>query len=276
MKHTDLWLADLSYANLNKITAHNIVLYEAILCHASIKDCDFTGANFKGANLTGTTFQKCFFKGANFTNAINVPPDIAKHLKDWIFQDDTAIDAMPETNGYKIFFSMPGLMSKEEELMTKDFQRMLEEKLHYKVIYYTKDEYPRFGQYGKVRHDIMESCAMVAFGLKQLDIHKASYRPGTEAEETWEERWLSTPWNEIEVGMGLMRGIPILLVSDPSINNGIFDKELSECFVVNISTTEDCRKLLPENEHFHDWLSMLPDRTHPLSSISTSNADRTT
>ena len=95
---------------------------------------------------------------------------------------------------------------------------------------------------------------MIAFGLKQLNIKKASYRPNTIEEANWEEKWLSTPWSEIEVGMGLMKGMPILLVTDPDITDGVFDDNLSECFVSKISTTEDCRKL-EQNKSFEEWIS---------------------
>lgn len=255
MNETDLFLADLSYANLEGITAHGIIFYRAILFCARIKNCDFTNANFRGADLSGISFKNCILKGADFTDALNVPPAISQALADGIFQTEGCISAKHESQNKTIFFSMPGIMSKEDELMTKDFKRLLEEK-GYEVIYYKSDEYPRFGQFNKVRHDIMRSTGMIAFGLKQLNIHKASYRPGTQKEEEWKEKWLSTPWNEIEVGMGLMKGMPILLVSDPAICNGVFDNGLSECFVANISTTEDCRKL-EQNKDFESWFAKL-------------------
>ena len=97
---------------------------------------------------------------------------------------------------------------------------------------------------------------MVAFGFKQLNIHRASYRPNTSDMETWEDKWLSTPWNEIEVGMGLMRGMPILLVHDPQIVDGVFDRGLSECFIAHISTTDDSREIT-QDKAFDLWLSKI-------------------
>lgn len=255
MNEADLFLADLSYANLEGITAHGIVFYRAILFCTRIKNCDFTNANFRGADLTGVSFKNCILKGADFTDALNVPPAISDALVDGILQTEGYVSAKHKSQNKSIFFSMPGIMTKEDELMTKDFKRLLEEK-GFDVIYYKSDDYPRFGQFNKVRQDIMRSSGMIAFGLKQLNIHNASYRPGTKNEEEWKEKWLSTPWNEIEVGMGLMKGMPILLVTDPAIKNGVFDSGLSECFVANISTTEDCRKL-EQNKDFENWFSKL-------------------
>ena len=57
MNETDLFLSDLSYANIEGITGHGIIFYRAILFCTRIKNCDFTGANFRGADLTGVAFK---------------------------------------------------------------------------------------------------------------------------------------------------------------------------------------------------------------------------
>lgn len=256
MNKTDLFLADLSYANLEGITGHGIVLYNAILFCARIRNCDFTDANMRGADLTGVVFKKCTLYGADFTGAKNIPPFIKENLdKDNKFKVEGKIDAMHETKDKCIFFSMPGVMSKEEELTTRIYQEYLV-KEGYEVIYYRRDEYPRFGQLNRVKESVKKSCGMIAFGFKQVHIPEASYRPGTRDESLWKEKWLSTPWNGIEVGMGLTEGMPILLVHDPIIQDGVFDDGLSECFIAKISTMEDSRRL-EYNKSFQSWMSKL-------------------
>ena len=97
---------------------------------------------------------------------------------------------------------------------------------------------------------------MVVFGFKQTNIHEATYRPNTNDEKKWDNKWLATPWNEIEVGMGLMKGMPILLVKDHQIDQGIFDKNLSECFIATINIEDDSRKLT-HNKEINKWLSKI-------------------
>ena len=97
---------------------------------------------------------------------------------------------------------------------------------------------------------------MIAFGFKQIEISDGKYRPGTKEVENWKNKWLSTPWNDIEVGIGLSVGMPILLVHDPSINEGVFDDGLSECFVGRILSTEDSRRL-EYNKAFQLWYCKL-------------------
>ena len=150
---------------------------------------------------------------------------------------------------------MPGLMCKEDELITKNYKEFLE-KEGFDVVYYQRDNYPKFGQLGRVKEGINRSCGMIAFGFKQIEITNGKYRPGTEEAKPWDGKWLSTPWNEIEVGIGLAVGMPILLVHDSDINEGVFENGLSECFVSKILSTEDSRRLA-YNKEFQRWYSKL-------------------
>ena len=150
---------------------------------------------------------------------------------------------------------MPSVMTKEEELLTKGYEAYLQKK-GIRVFYYRKDDYPQFGQLNKVREQVLVSAGMIVFGFKQTHVQDGIYRPQTKDEEAWKDKWLSTPWNEIEVGMGVMRGMPILLVKNPAIEEGIFDEKLSECFIATISTLEDTREL-DTNKEMQSWLAKL-------------------
>lgn len=256
MNGTDMFLADLSYANIEGIKGHGIIFYNAILFYARIKNCDFTDAVFRGADLNGVVFKNCILKGADFTGARNVPSFIKDNLDDNNkFKLSGMISAQHDTRGKTIFFSMPGLLNKEDEVITKNYKEFLE-KNGYEVVYYKRDDYPRFGQLNRVKEAINRSTGMIAFGFKQIEISDGKYRPGTSDEKQWKGKWLSTPWNEIEVGIGLAVGMPILLVHDPIISEGVFENELSECFVARVLSTEDSRRL-EYNKSFQEWYSKL-------------------
>ena len=258
MDNTDLFLSDLSYALIEHVDG-KAIFYRSILFCSQIKNCDFSGATFREADLTNTCFKNVILKDADFTGAINIPEAIEKELVlsdgKSIYPHEEPVSAKHSTLDKSIFFSMPSVMSKENELLTKDYKAYLEG-LGYNVIYYIKDNYPSFGQLNRIREKILASSAMVAFGFKQTNIHDATFRPQTNNEEKWNDKWLATPWNEIEVGMGLMKGMPILLVKDPHIDMGIFDSNLSECFVANVSTDDDSRKLA-QNKEVVKWLSKI-------------------
>lgn len=258
LNETDMFLSDLSYALIEHVNG-KAIFYRSILFCAQIKNCDFSGATFREADLTNVCFKNVTLKDADFAEAVNVPEAIKKELieKDGkrIYPHADPVTAKHSSLDKSIFFSMPSVMNKENELLTKDYKTYLEG-LGYKVIYYIKDDYPCFGQLNRIREKILVSSAMVAFGFKQTNIHDATYRPETNNEEKWNNKWLSTPWNEIEVGMGLMKGMPILLVKDPMIDMGIFDNNLSECFVAKVSTDDDSRKL-SQNKEVVKWLSKI-------------------
>ena len=68
--------------------------------------------------------------------------------------------------------------------------------------------------------------------------------------------WLPTPWNDIEVGMAVMKELPILLVKDNDIDIGVFDKIISEHMVKSISSSIDIKQI-KNDDSFKNWLKML-------------------
>lgn len=97
---------------------------------------------------------------------------------------------------------------------------------------------------------------MIAFGTKQTLIRDGVYRPGMKGEKALKEQWLSTPWNEVEVGMATMIGIPILLVKDIDIEDGVFDNVISESFLSTIPSDIDIKEL-DRNQVFSAWLAKI-------------------
>ena len=193
--------------------------------------------------------------GANFTNAINLSPEIGEKLINGIYQCNEPVTTNRSSKSKTIFFSMPGIMTKKEEMITKSYKELLE-KLGFEVFYYGKDDYPQYGQLNSVRKRILSSCGIIAFGFKQINIINGLYRSGTDAEKVIKNLSLSTPWSEIEVGMALMKGLPILLVHDKEVTSGIFDNILSEYFIGEISSEFDIRKI-GTNKTFESWLKKL-------------------
>lgn len=254
---TDLYMADLSYALLERIDGQEAVFYRAVLFNARIKNCNFSGANFKEADLTGVRFANVVLEGADFTGATNVPPEITG-----LFMEEKAVvksttpvtTALEEPKG-KVFFSMPGCLGKREETLTKAYKVVLESQ-GYEVVYYQKDDYPKFGQLTKIKEGIKTSSAMIAFGFRQTNIAVGTALPGTAKEFPIKNKWLNTPWNEVEVGMALMHGLPVLLVKDEGIDSGIFDSKLSEAFVATIPVDYDSRKI-NANKDFARWQSQI-------------------
>ncbi len=249
---TDFYMADLSYALLENIDGEGIIFYYAILMNCNIKNCNFQNANFAGADLTNTFFKNVNLYGADFSKALNIPTEIQEKLVKGKCMFTEPITTKREERTKTIFFSMPGIMTKQEELITLSYKNLLKD-LGYEIIYYGKDDYPRYGQLNNVKRSILASSGVIAFGFKQINIINGTYHPHTDLAEEFNNKWLSTPWSEIEVGMAIMRGIPVLLVHDKEINNGIFDTILSEYFVGEVSSDIEIKKI-GSNPTFNSWI----------------------
>lgn len=255
LHQTDLFMANLSYGLIDNVDAKEIILYNAILFGTRIKNSDFTKADFTGADLTNISLVKVKLQGAKFYRATNIPKELQEHLdSNGIYNNENEGEGFSTNNvesRKNIFFSMPGNMSKDDETMVAAYRDYMV-KLGYNVIYYNRDNYPRFGQLSKIKSSIEKCAALIAFGTKQTFIKEGIYRPGMNGERQINHGWLSTPWNEVEVGMAAMAGLPILLIKDEDIDDGIFDNVISETFIYTLASKTDIKEL-NKNQTFSDW-----------------------
>ena len=262
LKKSDLYMADLSYALIKNVDAEGAYFYHSILLKTRFKNCNLKGADFRNSDLTKSCFENVELYHAKFDGAVNIPDEILAGLGDYIDADGNSYKAYLKEekvttvnkNSYgNIFFSIPGCTSMEDNALINEYRKVIED-MNYNVVCYSRDQYPQFGQLNKVRLDILQSSAMMVFGFKQIHIDKATFRPNTKEEEIWEKKWLPTPWNEIEVGLGAMLGIPILLIKDNDIQSGIFDCHLSESFIANVSANDKIDDVI-KGQQFNLWLS---------------------
>ena len=265
MDFTDMYGANLSYALVENVVGFGTVFNSAILQHTNIKNCTFRKADFKYADLTNVYFENVKLEGSNFKGAVGIPEEMIKHLewtdkgtKDEAYvYKDTELFLMDKTKkrggGHKtVFFSMPGTLTASEEALILFYQKVLEDK-GLDVKCYKRDHYPKDSQLTKVKQTIGQSDAMIAFGLKQIEIKSGRLNPAKK--DYQEDLWLPTPWNEIEVGMGVMANLPILLVRDDKVEIGVFDKVISEYKIKSLSSATPLSSI-EQNEEFVKWLGL--------------------
>ena len=265
MDFTDMYGANLSYALVENVVGFGTVFNSAILHHTNIKNCTFRKADFKYADLTNVYFENVKLEGSNFKGAVGIPEEIIAHLewadkgtKDEAYvYKDTDRFSMDKTKkrggGHKtVFFSMPGTLTASEEALILFYQKVLEDK-GIDVKCYKRDHYPKDSQLTKVKQTIGQSDAMIAFGLKQIEIKSGRLNPAKK--DYQEDLWLPTPWNEIEVGMGVMANLPILLVRDDKVEIGVFDKVISEYKIKSLSSATPLVDI-ENNGEFIKWLDL--------------------
>jgi len=265
MDFTDMYGANLSYALVENVVGFGTVFNSAILHHTNIKNCTFKKADFKYADLTNVYFENVKLEGSNFKGAVGIPEEMVEHLewtgkgtKDeaYVYKDSDrfSMDKMKKRGGghKTVFFSMPGTLTASEEALILFYQKVLEDK-GIDVKCYKRDHYPKDSQLTKVKQTIGQSDAMIAFGLKQIEIKSGRLNPAKK--DYQEDLWLPTPWNEIEVGMGVMANLPILLVRDDKVEIGVFDKVISEYKIKSLSSATPLADI-ENNEEFIKWLDL--------------------
>jgi len=262
LSQADFYCANLTKALITDVDGVECYFRDSILCGTRFKNCNLSGASFQGADLTNIYFKDVVLTNANFNKAYNIPEIISTHLENGTYIGTESITTPEITISHKIFFSMSGSLNNEEAHLTKAYKEYLE-KRGYVVESYERDHYPRFGQLTAVKAKIEKCIGMVVFGSKQIFIKEGIFRPNLSEETIWENEWLSTSWNEIEVGMGVMLGIPILLVSTQELKTGIFDNCISEILLDKIYSKPDYNDLrkFEIDESFISWLSKLPSIT---------------
>lgn len=273
MDFTDMYEANLSYALVENVIGYGTVFNSTVLNHTNIKNCTFKNADFKYADLTNVYFENVILEGSNFKGAKGIPTEMINHLelvhqgtKDEAYvYKDTEPFTMDKTKkkggGHKVvFFSMPGTLTPSEEALTIFYKKILENR-GIEAVIYKRDHYPKDSQLTKVKESIQQSDAMIAFGLKQIEIKSGRLNP--DKKEIEEDVWLPTPWNEIEVGMGVMANLPILLVRDDKIGIGVFDKVISEYKIKTLSSATPLANI-ETNDEFRKWLSMFTDASDEI------------
>ena len=99
------------------------------------------------------------------------------------------------------------------------------------------------------QYQLMAGCAgAVVLGVRDLEIKDGSWRKGTKEEISLSDRYMSTEWTQIEAGMAVMAGLPVLIVSETGIRGGVFDVGTSEHLLYRCGVDD-----LPGSTALRDW-----------------------
>ena len=252
LKRADFYRADLTRASLKNADAEDAVFYQARLHGTVFTDANLRNANFFEADLSGARFKGADLTGAKFDGARNVPPDIA-HLVPPSAQTEV-----------RVFVSKPGSMEYgQEERVRALLARLDAEGIRPLVL--ERMDYPQSGALAEVQR-LMSGCAgAVIFGFKQLEVHKGTWRPRTSEEKAVESIYFSTPWNEIEAGMAVMRDLPLLVVSQKDVTGGIFDASMAEPRVRRLVVEDDWTST-NSSRLLADWYADVRERSRNTQS----------
>lgn len=228
----DFFRADLSDASLKGAYAKDAVFMQARLARtvfrgamlegANFGDADLQGARFEGADLRNANFEGANLRGARFANAVNLPPLVATGLGEDQVWNGPAGGGRP----LRVFLSRPAQARSGDTVALEQLRDRLRALGPFEIVELSRGDYPSFGALAEVRRQVGRCHGMVVLGLGELDIADATWRAGTADERLLHGAKWPSPWAQIEAGMGVALGLPLLLVASPAIDTGVFASDV--------------------------------------------------
>ncbi len=254
LSRADFYRADLSKASVKGSILREAQFYQARLMGTIFKDADLRDSSFYEADILDAKFKDAQLIGANFMNARNIPNEILIHL------DINGTYSSEELNEYKekdkinIFISKSNSLNLEQQTRYDNLLQILKEKVLVETL--ERDEYQPFGVLGNIRNQMKGCSGLIIIGFEQFKINDGDFRSSTEEHRELCNVSLATPWNHIEAGMAAMMGLPILVLADEGIDDGIFESTLDDAllFHSSFSKTLDTKKL---RKDIDEWFNVI-------------------
>lgn len=262
LSYADFYRADLSGASLKKAKARGAVFYQARMHNAVLSGADLQDAYFFEADLKGAKLDGALLTGANFQCALNIPSALTDKLDEQGRYKDTqpfqSLRSDDKNALLRIFISKPGYLSYQQEQCVASIVAKLEsDGMRPQTL--ERADYPNFGTLAEVQRLMGDCAGAVIFGFKELEVHDGVWRVGTPDEKQVKEMCLSTSWNQIEAGMAITFGLPLLVICQRGLSGGIFDAAAGEHQVYR-AVIEDGWTASNFVSSFTDWSADVRER----------------
>jgi hypothetical protein len=77
----------------------------------------------------------------------------------------------------------------------------------------------------QLRGAIREADGALILGFRQLSVGAGLWRTGT-PDEASANGWYPTPWNQLEAGLAIMAGLPVLVAPEEGVVDGVFSSDI--------------------------------------------------
>lgn len=92
------------------------------------------------------------------------------------------------------------------------------------------------------------------FGFQQLQVSSGTWRRDTSEERRGHAFWTS-PWTQVEAGMAIMVGVPVLILSDPGLEDGVLSPQTWTELVIGVPMDGE-----PDLPEVQAWLRLTEAR----------------
>jgi hypothetical protein len=165
---------------------------------------------------------------------------------------------MHESNSASVFLGVPAVITRQQQSQLERWLSWLEEQA-LEVVRLKRSAYEA-NPWPKLTHLLTPVDGVVLLGFRQLDVHEAIWRPHTEEEER-PAGWWTTPWLQLEAGMAIGLGLPVLVAPDEGVREGVFSPGAW-------STQVHGTALSSPGEAALDWLELV--RKHQIARTQSS------
>jgi len=122
-----------------------------------------------------------------------------------------------------IFVSRPTILTPEQEALYEQWRDGLAA-FDFLAVTLPRTR-PVASPWYELRQAIGQADGAVILGFRQLVVESGCFRPGT-AEQASAVGWYASAWNQIEAGLAAMAGLPVLVVPQGDIHEGVFSADV--------------------------------------------------
>ncbi|HUC15074.1 MAG TPA: pentapeptide repeat-containing protein [Acidimicrobiales bacterium] len=259
VSQADFYRADLSGASFKDAVGRRAVFYQARMVGTVFTRADLREANFFEGDLSRAQLAGARLAGAIFTGSRGLPSEVLSQLdQEGRFAGPDvplAVPTAPRAKKPSVFVSRPSVLTAVQEATW----RLAEDALGSSgadVVRLGRTEYPPTSVLADVRRVMSRCGGVVILGLRQVEIAKGRWRPGTPEERSADGLALATPWNHVEGGMAAALGLPVLVVKEPGVEGGIFD--LAGDVLIVTADLDDMMSREHAQTMMRRWVSELP------------------
>ncbi len=265
----DFFQANLSGATLKNTILHKGQFYEATLSGTSLRGCDLSEANFFAATLSNVDMRDADVKGTDFSNAklLNIDFSEVKNLDSACFKGssgygnifpkgfDSPVKRLlsSQRDIPKVFISRPGILDIRQLQIVEMIKATITSQ-GIKYVELERADYEAANVISKLNIDIEQCMGVIVFGFRALYIKEGEYRMGTDDHRLISCSFVSTPWNQIEAGIGIAQEKPTLLIHESDVNDGLFDSMVQDSLIQRIELGPDFKSLSVDSER---WINAL-------------------
>lgn len=151
-----------------------------------------------------------------------------------------------------VFASRPSARNEEQEQFWKTLNKKLEDRgIRPRTI--GQSDYPNELPIRAVRQVMQECDGAIIMGFRQIRVKDGIEKEGTDRENQIENRYYGTPWNQIEAGMAYMLDLPMMIIREEGVEEGVFSENTSDRFIHRAEMTKEWLNSEAFKQPFNEW-----------------------